>query len=212
MSTQEHSGHWHEHPDGGSHEHGAGPPSPPWKHDGVRVIPGNRLDAHTAQTPGMERKAVINFARVGAQKLWAGIVTIHANAKTGAHHHGHLESVIYIVKGRALGRPSGVHGGGRDGRLHLRPPLRSSPGNQRQPDRGAGVRAVPQRWRGGRGEPGHQACRKAGAGAVGRSHASQGRRLGNRTSRAINPIRNRDYGLWLTRAWTSAGFFRNIGR
>jgi uncharacterized RmlC-like cupin family protein len=28
-------------------------------------------------------------------------VHIHANAKTGAHHHGPLESVIYIVKGRA---------------------------------------------------------------------------------------------------------------
>ncbi|MGB7662122.1 MAG: hypothetical protein WBL67_05245, partial [Nitrososphaeraceae archaeon] len=53
-----------------------------------------------------------------------------------------------------------------------------------------GVRAVPQRWRGGRGEPGHRACRKAGAGAVGRSHASQRRHLGNKTSRAINPIRD----------------------
>ncbi len=72
-----------------------------WKHEGVRVIPGNQLDGATAQTPGMDRKAAINFARVGAQKLWAGTVTIHANAKTGAHHHGHLESVIYIVKGRA---------------------------------------------------------------------------------------------------------------
>src|SRR5881628_2384260 len=72
-----------------------------WKHDGVRVIPGNQLDANTAQTPGMDRKAAINFARVGAQKLWAGTVHIHANAKTGAHHHGHLESVIYVVKGRA---------------------------------------------------------------------------------------------------------------
>src|ERR1043166_2367451 len=30
-----------------------------------------------------------------------GTVTIHAHAKTGAHHHGHLESVIYVVKGRA---------------------------------------------------------------------------------------------------------------
>ena len=65
-----------------------------WKHDGVRVIPGNQLDTNTAQTPGMNRAAAINFARVGAQKLWAGTVTIHANAKTGAHHHGHLESVI----------------------------------------------------------------------------------------------------------------------
>src|SRR5262249_58201075 len=39
-----------------------------WKHDGVRVIPGNSLDSNTAQTPGMDRKAAINYARVGAQK------------------------------------------------------------------------------------------------------------------------------------------------
>jgi uncharacterized RmlC-like cupin family protein len=72
-----------------------------WKHDGVRVIPANSLDPHTASTPGMERAAAINFTRVGAQKLWAGTVHIHANAKTGAHHHGPLESVIYVVKGKA---------------------------------------------------------------------------------------------------------------
>src|SRR4051794_34077857 len=72
-----------------------------WKHDGVRVIPGNSLDSNTAQTPGMDRKAAINFARVGAQKIWAGTVSIHANAKTGAHHHGPLESVIYVLRGKA---------------------------------------------------------------------------------------------------------------
>lgn len=73
----------------------------PWKNDGVRVIPAGSLDTNTAQTPGMDRRAAITFARVGAQKLWAGTVTIHANAKTGAHHHGPLESVIYVVKGKA---------------------------------------------------------------------------------------------------------------
>ena len=72
-----------------------------WKHNGVRVIRGNELDPNTAQTPGMSRAAAINFARVGAQKIWAGSVTIDPNAKTGAHHHGTLESVIYVVKGRA---------------------------------------------------------------------------------------------------------------
>src|SRR5438093_13196942 len=75
--------------------------APPWKHDGVRVIPGGSLDTNTAQTPGMDRRAAINFARVGAEKIWAGAVTIHANAKTGAHHHGPLESVIFVVKGKA---------------------------------------------------------------------------------------------------------------
>ena len=72
-----------------------------WKHAGVRVIPGDQLDPNTAQTPGMNRAAAINFARVGAEKLWAGTVHIHAGAKTGAHHHGELESVIYVLKGRA---------------------------------------------------------------------------------------------------------------
>ena len=72
-----------------------------WQHDGVRVIPGNSLDPNTAQTPGMDRKAAINYARVGAQKIWAGTVNIKPNAKTGAHHHGELESVIYVVRGKA---------------------------------------------------------------------------------------------------------------
>jgi uncharacterized RmlC-like cupin family protein len=72
-----------------------------WKTDGVRVIPGNALDPNTPQTPGMDRKAAIDRARVGAQKIWAGTVSIHPNAKTGAHHHGALESVIYVLRGKA---------------------------------------------------------------------------------------------------------------
>jgi uncharacterized RmlC-like cupin family protein len=75
--------------------------TPRWKHDGVQVIPGGSLDANTPQTPGMDRKAAINFARAGARKLWAGTVNISPNAKTGAHHHGPLESVIYVVRGKA---------------------------------------------------------------------------------------------------------------
>jgi uncharacterized RmlC-like cupin family protein len=74
---------------------------PRWRHDGVQVIPGDQLDPNTAQTPGMERAAAINAARVGAQKIWAGTVRIAPDAKTGAHHHGDLESVIYVLRGRA---------------------------------------------------------------------------------------------------------------
>jgi len=76
-------------------------PEARWKTDGVRVVGADQLDPNTAQTPGMDRKAAINFARVGAQKLWAGTVHIHPDAKTGAHHHGPLESVIYVVRGKA---------------------------------------------------------------------------------------------------------------
>ena len=72
-----------------------------WKYSGVRVVHADELDLNTKQTPGMTRAAAINFARAGASKLWAGTVTIRPNAKTGAHHHGELESIIYVNKGRA---------------------------------------------------------------------------------------------------------------
>jgi uncharacterized RmlC-like cupin family protein len=72
-----------------------------WRRDGVKVVPASSLDPNTPQTPGMSRAAAINLARVGAEKLWAGTVTIQPNAKTGAHHHGALESIIYVVRGRA---------------------------------------------------------------------------------------------------------------
>jgi uncharacterized RmlC-like cupin family protein len=49
----------------------------------------------------MHRATAINQAMAGANKIWAGTVDIEPKAKTGAHHHGALESVIYVVKGRA---------------------------------------------------------------------------------------------------------------
>ena len=72
-----------------------------WKRNGVKVISGDHLDTNTLQTPGMNRAAAVTAAAAGAQKLWAGTVNIHPNAKTGAHHHGDLESIIYIVSGNA---------------------------------------------------------------------------------------------------------------
>lgn len=72
-----------------------------WETDGVRVVSGKALDSNTPQTPGMQRAAAITTATTGANKLWAGTVSISPDAKTGAHHHGELESVIYVVSGRA---------------------------------------------------------------------------------------------------------------
>ena len=76
-------------------------PLPDWRTNGVRIVSGDNLDLNTPQTPGMTRAAAINRASAGASKLWAGTVAVEPNAKTGAHHHGELESVIYVVSGRA---------------------------------------------------------------------------------------------------------------
>jgi uncharacterized RmlC-like cupin family protein len=75
--------------------------APDWRHHGVRVVRADALDPNTAQTAGMSRAAAITTARAGAERLWAGTVVIEPDARTGAHHHGPVESVIYVVSGRA---------------------------------------------------------------------------------------------------------------
>jgi uncharacterized RmlC-like cupin family protein len=72
-----------------------------WQTNGIRVVKKADKDTNTPQTPGMNRAAAITHAMAGANKLWAGTVDIHPNAKTGAHHHGELESVIYVISGKA---------------------------------------------------------------------------------------------------------------
>jgi len=74
---------------------------PNWRDHGVRIVQNNQLDLNTPQTPGMTRAAAINRAMTGASKLWAGTVSVHPNAKTAPHHHGKLESIIYVISGRA---------------------------------------------------------------------------------------------------------------
>jgi uncharacterized RmlC-like cupin family protein len=72
-----------------------------WKEHGVKIVRAGELDTNTPQTPGMLRAAAITHARTGASKLWAGTVVVQPDAKTGPHHHGELETVLYVVRGRA---------------------------------------------------------------------------------------------------------------
>ncbi|HLJ50025.1 MAG TPA: cupin domain-containing protein [Bryobacteraceae bacterium] len=74
---------------------------PDWKESGIRIVRAGELDCNTPQTTGMTRAAAITHARTGASKLWAGTVIVEPAARTGAHHHGELETVLYIVRGRA---------------------------------------------------------------------------------------------------------------
>ena len=74
---------------------------PDWREHGVRTVRHDQLDASTPQTPGMYRQAAISRASAGAERIWAGTVIIQPGAKTGPHHHGALESVIYVLRGRA---------------------------------------------------------------------------------------------------------------
>ena len=72
-----------------------------WRDRGVRIVRASDLDTNTPQTAGMSRAAAITHARAGAEKLWAGTVRIEPDAKTGAHHHGELETVLFVLEGKA---------------------------------------------------------------------------------------------------------------
>jgi uncharacterized RmlC-like cupin family protein len=76
------------------------PHTPDWKTHGVKVVRSSDMDTNTPQTPGMTRVAAITHARTGANQLWAGTVVVQPEAKTGPHHHGELETVLYVVRGR----------------------------------------------------------------------------------------------------------------
>jgi uncharacterized RmlC-like cupin family protein len=74
-----------------------------WKTDGIKVVKAADRSCETPDTKGMNRRVAIS-GRGGSQALWAGTNHIKPGEITGAHHHGHLESVIYIISGYALMR------------------------------------------------------------------------------------------------------------
>jgi uncharacterized RmlC-like cupin family protein len=65
----------------------------------VRVVKPFQLDDKTPQTAGMRRLAAISQSRLGSEALWAGIMLAEPNTASSVHHHGSLETVVYVVAG-----------------------------------------------------------------------------------------------------------------
>jgi len=68
---------------------------------GVQVVKPLQLDYHTAQTNGMRRLAAISHALVGSETLWAGVMLAEPGSASSVHHHGRLETVVYVVSGQS---------------------------------------------------------------------------------------------------------------
>ena len=65
----------------------------------IRVIRPHERDAGTAQTPGMTRVAGVAAGTCGSTGIWMGQFTNEPGFRSGAHHHGDVESAIYVVSG-----------------------------------------------------------------------------------------------------------------
>jgi len=67
----------------------------------LRVVRPHERDKSTAQTLNMQREAGVAASTCGAERIWVGHVTMAPGMTSGAHHHGAVESGIYIISGRA---------------------------------------------------------------------------------------------------------------
>jgi uncharacterized RmlC-like cupin family protein len=65
----------------------------------VRVVKPHQLDDNTPQTTGMRRLAAISQSLVGSESLWAGVMLAEPNTASSVHHHGPLETVVYVLAG-----------------------------------------------------------------------------------------------------------------
>ena len=67
----------------------------------VRVIKPLDLDDQTPQTAGMHRLAAVSHVLVESNALWAGVMLAEPGTASSVHHHGPLETVVYVLSGRS---------------------------------------------------------------------------------------------------------------
>ena len=49
----------------------------------------------------MNRLAAVSNLLVGSEKLWAGVMMAEPNTTSSVHHHGPLETVVYVAEGKS---------------------------------------------------------------------------------------------------------------
>ena len=67
----------------------------------VRLVKPLQFDDRTPQTPGMLRLAAVSHGLAGSEALWAGVMLVDPDTASSVHHHGPLETVVYMVSGQS---------------------------------------------------------------------------------------------------------------
>ena len=70
-----------------------------WR-SGVSVVRAGSMEALVRGPSGTGRATAFDFAGTGGERTWIGRVSLKPNAKTGAHHHGLHEVMVYVISGR----------------------------------------------------------------------------------------------------------------
>jgi uncharacterized RmlC-like cupin family protein len=108
------------------------------------------FDPGTAQTPGSLRLAAVTHDHHIETGMWGGTFLVEPGARTGIHHHGKQETIVYVLEGESLVR-WGEHG---ESELHVHagdflhvpawtPHMEINPSNE-HPFRWVVVRSTPE--------------------------------------------------------------------
>jgi uncharacterized RmlC-like cupin family protein len=70
----------------------------------ISVVHAAELSSETQQTSGSLRMSAIAAMNGIVSSLWAGMFVVEPSAKTGIHHHGKQDTVVYVLEGEACVR------------------------------------------------------------------------------------------------------------
>ena len=65
----------------------------------IHIVSPAEFDCGTAQTPGSERRAAITPSLGIDSAIWGGVFEVAPGARTGIHHHGEQQTIIYVLSG-----------------------------------------------------------------------------------------------------------------
>jgi uncharacterized RmlC-like cupin family protein len=75
--------------------------SQPGSNSTISVVHPAELSTETQQTSGSLRMSAIAATNGIVSSLWAGMFVVEPSAKTGIHHHGEQDTVVYVLEGEA---------------------------------------------------------------------------------------------------------------
>jgi uncharacterized RmlC-like cupin family protein len=78
--------------------------SRPGSNSMISVVHPAGLSSETQQTSGSLRMSAIAAMNGIVSSLWAGIFVVEPSGKTGIHHHGEQDTVVYVLEGEACVR------------------------------------------------------------------------------------------------------------
>lgn len=72
--------------------------------DDIRIVSPESFSTGTAQTSGSLRMAAIAPEMNISTGMWGGTFQVEPGERTGIHHHGQQQTVVYVLEGEALVR------------------------------------------------------------------------------------------------------------